>query len=378
MSETKNTPIAELIVEEGSAYVFYAFDVASSIDIDKATRLISLDKKKIPVHDKKRAAKYFEFTPQPIRLTMDTLSFSVGEKFSTTVVMEVLVFDFGCISVRFQIPLKGPINDIIDLSMELYENQGLKREAKEAVLQLISDIHGALDRPELAERIEDYCAFHFAKLNPAVMSQQLLSEYLRPITNLLRAETAPPSEREMQEILNDRISYGLSDVTLMSWYSAVIYGEHAEDIYTVLEFANLVLMELSHLDARLDKSLDEFYDYFTEQQGQSLRFFDLRSKKSQLRRISRFQIDSAVSFERINNALKLLGDDFQARVFQMASKKMGLTLWEASVSRKLRAIESIYDKISDSEATRRLEVLEWIIIILIAVSILIPFIPGMK
>ncbi len=68
-----------------------------------------------------------------------------------------------------------------------------------------------------------------------------------------------------------------------------------------------------------------------------------------------------------------MGDDFQARVFQLATKKMGLASWDASISRKLQTIESIYDKISDSEGARRMEVLEIIIIVLITLSIFLPF-----
>jgi uncharacterized Rmd1/YagE family protein len=37
-------------------------------------------------------------------------------------------------------------------------------------------------------------------------------------------------------------------------------------------------------------------------------------------------------------------------------------------------VESIYNKISDQAATWRLELLEWIVILLIAVSIILPFV----
>ena len=42
--------------------------------------------------------------------------------------------------------------------------------------------------------------------------------------------------------------------------------------------------------------------------------------------------------------------------------------------RSLETLESIYQKMSDAASSRRLEVLEWIIIVLIAASIAIPFI----
>jgi hypothetical protein len=46
------------------------------------------------------------------------------------------------------------------------------------------------------------------------------------------------------------------------------------------------------------------------------------------------------------------------------------------ILRKLDTLDTIYGKMADRAATRRMEVLEWIIIILIAVSITVSFLPG--
>lgn len=367
-----------LTVKKGSAILYYAFDVAAGIDIEKADRLISLEKKKMPVREKKKVAKYFEFTPAPIRVIQNLQPIDVGGGFETIPSAEILIFDFGSISVRFQIPLQGEVDKIIRLSEGLYENEKLSQTARSLVRLLLEEIRPAVDRLDFADRVEDYCIFHLSEVDPPVTPQELMSEHIVPITCILRAETDSPSDREIQEILSERISYGLNDVTFMSWYGSVVYGDNAEDIYSVLEFANLVLMELSHLDDKLDRSLDEFYDDFTRQQKHPILRWHLPSKRNQLRKISRLQIDAAISFEKVTNALKLLGDDFQARVFQTATKKLGLAYWDAGISRKLKAIESIYDKISDARASRRMEVLEWIIIILFAISILLPFFSGIS
>lgn len=368
----------ELHVENGNALLFYAFDIGAGIDLVKAEALLSTDKRKTPAQEKRRQSKYFEFTPPPIRITEDAPVCAVGPRFATSPRAEVLVFDFGCVSVRFEIPIHGPVKDIIELSVELYENMRLQDAAKSIVNGLLNKMMPAVDRPQIAPRVEDYCIFHFSQTRPALSPHELLKDHIIPLTGLLRAELNPPSDREVQEILNDRISYGSNDVTLMSWYAAFIYGEHAEDIYAVLEFTNLVLMELSYLDSRLDRSLDEFYDYFTVHQKRMFFRISLKSLKPMMRRISQLQIDSAISIERVTNALKLMGDDFQARVYQMATKKMGLSSWEPSITRKLQAIESIYQKISDSEGSRRMEVLEIVIILLITTSILLPlYFPSM-
>ena len=87
-------------------------------------------------------------------------------------------------------------------------------------------------------------------------------------------------------------------------------------------------------------------------------------------------MDSAFLFERVTNTLKLLGDQYLARVYRLSSRRFHLQGWDTSILRKLDTIESIYEKLTDETVNKRLEVLEWIIIILIAVSIILPFIPG--
>ena len=143
----------------------------------------------------------------------------------------------------------------------------------------------------------------------------------------------------------------------------------------MLEFANIELLEMRHLDQQLDDALDQAYDAIARR---TWRRFQLPgSSQTDLRRIARLQVDSAVLFEGVNNALKLLGDQYLARVYRLASQRFHLEEWDASILRKLQTLESIYEKMSDVAAGRRMELLEWIIILLIALSIVIPFVPGL-
>src|SRR5215471_12458558 len=89
------------------------------------------------------------------------------------------------------------------------------------------------------------------------------------------------------------------------------------------------------------------------------------STSADLQRIAQMQVDSAMLFEGVNNALKLLGDQYLARVYRLASQRFHLEEWDASILRKLHTLESIYAKIADRATNRRMETLEWIIIVLI-------------
>ena len=87
-----------------------------------------------------------------------------------------------------------------------------------------------------------------------------------------------------------------------------------------------------------------------------------------LRSLARLELDAAILFEQVTNALKLVGDQFLARVYALASRRFHLADWDSSIARKLQTIDGIYAKMTDRAATRRMETLEWIIIVLIAVS----------
>ena len=60
----------------------------------------------------------------------------------------------------------------------------------------------------------------------------------------------------------------------------------------------------------------------------------------------------------------------------MVSERFHLAEWDGSIIRKLETLESIHEKMSDRVSNCRTEILEWIIIILIAFSIVLPFISG--
>lgn len=71
----------------------------------------------------------------------------------------------------------------------------------------------------------------------------------------------------------------------------------------------------------------------------------------------------------MRNGRSLLGDQYLTRVYRIVSQRFHLEAWDASILRKLQTLESIYGKMSDRAGTRRMEVLEWIIIALITLSI---------
>jgi len=190
------------------------------------------------------------------------------------------------------------------------------------------------------------------------------------LTQILRAETRPLSDDERKDSLAHRISFRNDDVTIVDWNAAIVMDSEPEDILAILEFANVELMEMRYLDHRLNVALESSYEALSRK---SWTGSTTGARKSELRRVAEWQVDSAMLFEGVNNALKLVGDQFLARVYRAATERFHLAEWDETIIRKLDTLNSIYGKISDQLTTRRMEILEWIIIVLFVVSIVLPF-----
>ena len=90
-----------------------------------------------------------------------------------------------------------------------------------------------------------------------------------------------------------------------------------------------------------------------------------------LRRLGELKVEANGLFERTGNVLKLVGDQYLARVYRLVADRFHLTEWEESIQRKLEVAEGVYQVFSDQAATNRTEFLEIIVIFLIFFEILL-------
>jgi hypothetical protein len=344
-------------IKRGTCHSIFVYDAAFSIDLDEAERRITSFKQRETMKHKRRAPRYFEYRPAPLRISHES-----G--------VELVVYDFGAVSVIYRMPLGGKFSDLLSLSEELYENERLLGESRRRVEELLQLIGPAVSKANITSFVEDYLIFQIEAFEPHVSIQDLTTRYAPQITKILRAESREPSHDEVCDALSQRISYGENDIAIVDWNAALVVDREPEDVLAVLEFANVELLEMRFLDQRLDDALGSAYERLSKR---TRRWFPIGSDPADLRDISQWQVDSAILFEGVNNALKLLGDQYLARLYRMVAQRFHLQDWDASIIRKLETLQSIYQKISDEIVTRRMEALEWIIIVLIAVSIVLPF-----
>ena len=360
----ENLPTLE--IQNGLCYVTFAYDAARSIDLNQAGARIHAATERSTLRHKRPAPSYFEYQPAPLRLIQDTEALKLGS-FCTRSSVELLFYDFGAVAVTYTVEIRGPFAALLTLSEDLYDNEALLADSRLRVSQLLQVIGAAAAQAELSPVVEDYSVFHIASFAEAIDLNRFHAEYGQEIARILRAERRPLSEQEVSDAFAARISYGLEDLTIVDWNAALLIDRDGDDVRAVLEYANVELLEMRYLDRKLDRALDQAYDTLSKRAFSLPRLLGYYG--ADLRSVAELQVDNAVLFEGVNNTLKLLGDQYLARVYRLVNRRFHLDEWDASILRKLQTLESIYEKISDQASNRRMELLEWVIVLLIAFSI---------
>ncbi|OLD01779.1 MAG: hypothetical protein AUI89_03855 [Gemmatimonadetes bacterium 13_1_40CM_3_65_8] len=343
----------------------FAYEVAQAINLDEAERRLLAGAERQTIKQKRRAPASFEYRPAPLRVTRGGELQTVAG-YRTTPGVEMVLYDFGAVSVSYTIPLAGTLADLPALAEALWGNERLLKDSRQHVAALMGLLGDAAARPHVADFVEDYSIFHVEAFTAPCDAAMLWTSQAQTVAQVLRAAPHSLSQQEIADATAMRLSFGPNDATIIDTDAAILFDPEGEDVRDLIEFANTQLLEMRFLDRELDDVLEGAYETLLGRRWQRWR---LAPVGPDLRSLARLQLDAAILFEQVTNALKLVGDQFLARVYSLASRRFHLAEWDTSISRKLQTIDGIYAKMTDRAASRRMEMLEWIIIILIVVEI---------
>ncbi|TAH39699.1 MAG: hypothetical protein EYC70_02610 [Planctomycetota bacterium] len=360
-----SSPAPQPLTWKGVCHLLFQYDVGQNIDLQRCRGLIAAQPALI--QQEHRAPSWFQFNPPPLQVLQESPPAQFGA-WRTAPRVSVLLYDFGAISIGYDVPFAGTLAQLTELSCSLQESHGLWETSRGHVQQVLEAVRSAVSKPGLADLTEDYVIFQMEEPDPPISLTELPKAYARELAQVLRGERESLSGEEVFEAVGSRVSYGPDDLTLVDWQAALLIGKGMGDVKAVLEFASVQLLEMRFLDRKLDEALDRSYETLASRSR-----IWLRSTSTELLRVGQMQVDAAILHERVINALKLLGDQYLARVYQLASRQFRLSEWNTTLLRKIETLESIYEKLNDQGQTKRMEILELIIIVLILISIVLPF-----
>lgn len=345
----------------------FVFEVALAIDLDQVERILTGTERQSFRH-RGRATTLFQHRPAPLRVSQEGASLGVGP-WQTEPVANLVLYDFGAASVVYHLPVPGGVEELSAASVFLTQTGALRADARTRVSALLQSIGTATHKPRMADFTEDYAIFGLRELPQGVTAGEFCDSQVETIARILRPDVGELSRDEIRAATELRISFGPSDMTIVDWDGAFVLDRDPDDVRVVLEFANVQLLEMRWLDLQLDDAIERSYQ-LVNQRRRSWAFLP-GSVHSGAQQVAELQLESAVMLERVTNALKIFGEVYLARIYRLAARRFQLADLDATISRKLSTIESIYQKLSDRAATTRMEVLEWVVIILIALEIIL-------
>ncbi len=350
----------------GSCTVLFVHDVGAGIDLDAAEERVGELRRRIRLRHMKRAAPSASEMEAPLHVSGTETPVPVGI-FETSLQVDATIYEFGAICTRFRIPFDVPPERLAELSDALYDHEGLLAVARERAARLLDALGPAVERPRLSELTEDYAIFHIRDAG-GVAPDAWLHDHGGVSARILRGERGPLSRQEREDALSRPLAYAPEELVLVDWYAALLVGEEMADEEAVLELALVELLELRHLDEVLDEALQAAWDLLARPRKGLPGL--LASRARDLQRVAELRAESAMLYEGVSNAYKMLGDQYLARLYHAAADRFRLTGWDGAIERKLQTLSHIYEILADAAANRRIEALEWVIILLIAVEIL--------
>lgn len=270
------------------------------------------------------------------------------------------IFDVGVISLCFVYEDKeADYTTLEEIAFFFSEQKGLEKHFLTYLEKLTSMLKPYVRNFSFnPEFFEDYTIYIMDHVDSSIDPVPLLAGEKKDFSFQIR-----------EEILKSTQSYTKDDQAILSWDSAFLCDpETPTDLYDLIEFANVQVLELRHYDQELSRQMTKMYDDIL-----------LADKLPQFRRRRQYRMimshlmetnaDICEVIEKINNLIKVTEDVYYARVYATMLKVLRGGQWSESVSHKLGIIQDNYSMLSDEVRTQHSNFLEWIIIVLIAIEI---------
>src|SRR5579863_785763 len=210
--------------------------------------------------------------------------------------------------------------------------------------------------PDFDEEYSVYCVSDYI-VDPEVY----LDLYGSRIATHLKNERIELDEEEVQATLQSGIKYGKDDLTIIDWDGAFLFdpkGDFDENI-ELFEIANYQLLRQRRLDAELDQRLSQAAMLLSSKEKWLFRSKEVRSA---LKAIIQIRTQLVLESASVDHNIKLIGDWYSARLYNLIAKNLHLDDWAKMISEKLDVLEDVYTMASDKFSVSFSTTLEFILI----------------
>lgn len=367
-------PDAGLHIQSGALIAHRLLDVADAIDLARAETLwlthAGGESRRTPLST--ASANELAFGVPPVLLVLPATSIDI-DGVATQAKLTVRLYDFGAIAIALRV-------DVADLPWDAFAERcnaldratGPTSESSlwpQALRSVLDVIGPALHRPSSEHLEEDYLFATVHRFQQPMSGAEIQAR--ANLAALLSGETRPLSPQESAELTAQSFSYFVDDLVVVTWDRAFIFEPRRDsDVIDIIEVANAQLLEMRYYDELLDGELATMYNLVANARG-GLSLIASRRAARLARRLYGLVAEVTELTEKVENSLQVTEDVYLARVYGAALDLFRVPKLSAAVDRKLDIIRGTYGALYEEASSRRAELLELAIVLLIVFEIVL-------
>jgi hypothetical protein len=360
--------VAKCAVVRGSILAYRVFDAGDTVALDAAERALPGAKR---VELGGPLAEGLVIAVRPLELSLGSCEIAIaGTKAPLAADVSARVYDFGAVAVVYQIviPSGSTFAELTPLCDALYDSPVLDVRGKAHRAEVIARIAPFVEKPHDWAEAESFTIVFVEELAGGTVQTLGCSE---DVAKLLLGESSarPLSPAARDDVLHNAFSYYADDLVVVDWNSALVVEPGGSRLVPhVLELATCQLLEFRYYDGMLDRELAKVYDQ-VEKAPRILR----SPFRALTRRVLQRFMELTEFTERVDNAIKLVGDFYLARVYLAAIRRFRVPEWRESVEARLSLVGRAYELLKGEVEVSRAQILEGIVVLLILVEIVTAF-----
>ena len=361
-------------VRDGVLIAHRLIDAADTIDLARAEALWRTGRGGATRRTEFASARPNElaFEAPPLLLELPPARIDI-DGVAVEATMAARLYDFGALALMLRI-------EVHDLAWDRFVARSTALEAavasdaglalwQAATRAVLDVVRPALDRPAERHLEEDYLSVVVHRIEPAMTAAQFREQV--DLAPLLSGESRPLAPARRAEMLLHAESYFEDDLVVLSYDRAFMLEPREElDIVDVVEVANAQLLEMRYYDALLDTELARMYDTVANARG-GLNLLASRRAARIARRLHGLVAEVTQLTGKVESTLRVNEDVYLARVYGIALDTFRVPKLTAAVDRKLALVRDTYVALYEEASSRRAELLELAIVLLIVFEIVL-------
>ncbi len=348
----------------GSFWILFLYDICEEIRLDALRALLGVEPRREPIF-RHPSPEYVRFERPPVVQRLEPIVLESGSRLQG----ELNYYEYGVVSIKLELPFEVDWPQLVDLSSRWIDAPELEARAVRTVRDCLKGAQAALVNPHESWLNEDYYIIHLK--NTGAQAAELIDRHGKEIAKMVRGELAELSPGETSEILGSRMSYYPEDLLVVGWTAAFIHdtAEGAASTIQLLEYANTQLLEFRYYDQVLSSLLEGVYKSLEKKAGAFARW----RLASQAQHLNKIRLDIRELTERMDTSIKFLSDMFSARLYRLASARLGVEDYRRLVESKLHTAGELYEFMMDQFHEGRAFVMELVIILILIIDLVFIF-----